>query len=468
MNRYKKLASNTGIFFIANFGSKILSFLLVRFYTGVLTTSEYGTIDIITSTMGVVVPLITMCITEAVLRFSIDDENSRGKIFSIGISVVIAGNLIFLLSFPLFLNIPSYRNNIILFYALLLTNSFYQMISHFSRGMGKTKVFAISGVLHTFLQIGLNILFLLFFKLGVWGYLGSSIMANVVCIIYIVKLTRIYENVALKLDKVYMKAMLKYSIPLIPNSIFWWIMASSDRYVILYFYSESVNGLYSVANKIPNMITSISSIFFYAWQLSSVDEAQSKSKGEFYSKVLQFVTTGLLIVISFIMVIVQPLYSIWVDKSYYEGWSCVPLLTLAVFFSCLSNYVGTNYIAMKKTNGVFLTTVMGAVVNIALNILLTPLWGMKGTAFATVVAFALTWIIRTFDTRKFALIHYDFRTFIVPLIIIFIQVTLLSFNVISIIPQVLLFIVVIIFCSKYIFALCKKLILKIMLSKQNR
>ncbi len=455
MNKYKKLLNNSAIFFVGNFGSKILSFLFVRFYTNCLSPSEYGTIDIITSTLGFAIPIMTLCITEAVLRFSIDDYNDRGKIYAIGVTVVILGNLLFLASIPIFYSIESYRNYLFYLYALTLTNSFYQMTAHFSRGCGDSKVFATSGVLHSFVQIGLNLLLLLFLKWGIKGYLIASILSNIITIIYIFIRGKAFCGLSLSFDKALFKRMVKYSAPLIPNSIFWWIMTSSDRYVILYFIGAGENGLYTVANKLPNILTSISSIFFSAWQLSSVEEANSKDKSRFYSKTLQTVSMILLICISFLMVIIQWLFSFWVEASYYSAWECAPLLILAAFFTCLSTYLGTNYVAMKKTTGVFLTTVIGAVLNLIMNIILTPIIGIKGTALATVVSMALTWIIRGIDTRKFVQIHYDLKTFIIPLILVCFQVAILTLGITNIIIQISAFLLIVLICAKDFFAVVK-------------
>lgn len=456
MNKYKKLASNTGIFFIGNFGSKILSFLLVRFYTECLTTEQYGTIDVITSTLGFIVPIITLCITEAVLRFSIDDIKNRKRIFSIGSSIIVIGNILFLVSIPIFGGIDAYQGYLPYFYLLTLTNSFYQMTACYVKGCGNSKSFAFAGLLHTFIQLSLNILLLLVFKGGVGGYLLASITSNVVTIIYLVLRSRILSEIEFKIDKSYMFQMLRYSIPLIPNSIFWWIMQASDRYVILFFLGASFNGLYTVANKIPTIITSLSSIFFSAWQLSSVDEAQSEDKARFFSNTLMTVSLLLLIMMSFVLVVMQSLFKVWVAPSYYVAWQCTPLLLLATFFSCLSSYLGTNYVAMKKTKGVFITTVCGAVLNVILNILLTPVMGIKGTALATVVSFLVTWIIRAIDTRKFVEISYSIKTFFIPLCIVSVQTILLTAGIRNVTLQIILFLIMMIITLKELLIIIRK------------
>ena len=80
----KYLIKNTIILSIGNFGSKLITFFLVPLYTNILTTSEYGTIDLITMLTTVIVPLITLNISEAVMRYSMDKDLNKEKILRIG------------------------------------------------------------------------------------------------------------------------------------------------------------------------------------------------------------------------------------------------------------------------------------------------------------------------------------------------------------------------------------------------
>ena len=456
MGKYNKLAKNTGVFFIANFGSKVLTFLLVRFYTELLSPTEYGIIDLLNTTASLAFPLVTLCITEAVLRFSIDDIDNRGKILTNGVLVAVIGNLAFVLTAPIFLHIDNFADNVVWLYLLTLTNSLFTVFAHFSRGIGKSKLFAASGLVHTALQIGLNILFLLFFRWGITGYFIAAVLANVLSGVFVFAVGHLFSYIIFKLDRKYLRTMIIYALPLIPNSVFWWIMQSSDRYVITYMLGSEANGLYAVANKIPTIISTISSIFFQAWQISSVEEVNSKDKTIFYSRVFSVLSALLTCATSFLLVILQPLYRVLTEESYYIGWVATPFLLFAMVFSCYSSFLGTNYVAMKKTTGVFLTTVGGAVINIVLNIFLTRPFGIIGTAVATAVGFFITWGARVFGTRRFVRIRYPLRTFIVPTVLLLAQTVLLSVGVNSIWIQCIFFAVIIILYIDIIVMCCKK------------
>ena len=73
-SKYKKLVKNSVVFFIGNLGSKVITFLIVPFYTYYLTTAEYGTADLVTTTVNLLVPFAMVGMNEAVLRFTVSKE----------------------------------------------------------------------------------------------------------------------------------------------------------------------------------------------------------------------------------------------------------------------------------------------------------------------------------------------------------------------------------------------------------
>ena len=85
MNRYQTLAANTALISIGTFGSKLLVFLMVRFYTGYLTPAEYGTADLITQTANLLIPIASLDVAEGVFRFAADRREQRAEVFTIGV-----------------------------------------------------------------------------------------------------------------------------------------------------------------------------------------------------------------------------------------------------------------------------------------------------------------------------------------------------------------------------------------------
>ena len=100
-NRNRYLMKNTIIFTLGNFGSKLISFFLIPLYTNVLTTTEYGVVDLVVTVGTVAVPVLTLNISESVMRFALDKDADKQKITQIGTGVLLIGMLVGLLVFPI-------------------------------------------------------------------------------------------------------------------------------------------------------------------------------------------------------------------------------------------------------------------------------------------------------------------------------------------------------------------------------
>ena len=369
MSSYKKLLKNSSIFAIANLGTKIISLLLVPYYTFVLSAQEYGSVDLIVTTISLIIPIITLSIFDSVLRFAMDMLDKREDIFISAFMVMIIGFILSALLLPLFKLIPSIYEYIGLFYSIIVIQSIHILLSNFIRAIGKIKLFALDGVFNTIILLTSNVILLTVFKYGVKGYLISILISHIMSCIFIVLFGKILNYIKFsKYNKNIVKEMLLYSIPLIPNALMWWIMNVSDRYIITIFLGYTANGLYAVANKIPSLLNIVNNIFFQAWQLSAIEESNSKTKSNFYTNVFNIFATTMLLVTSILVLMIKPLIKLIVSSEYKECWKYAPFLLLGIVFSSFSSFLGTNYIAMKKTNGVFKTSIIGAIINIILNI----------------------------------------------------------------------------------------------------
>lgn len=445
MNVYKKLMKNSMIFAIANLGSKFLSILLVPFYTYVLSSQEYGQIDMITTTISLILPLATLSIFEATLRFSIKSNYDKSSVLSSSLIVVTIGNVILLLLVPLLNSIPIFKENLYLFYFVMYVQGINSVVSQFTRAIGKTTTFAISGIINTLITLVANIIFLVQVGMGVEGYLLSLILANTGSCIFQIIYAKIWSEI--KLDKwnfQLVKQMLTFSIPLIPNTFMWWLMNASDRYIISLKLGLSANGIYAVSNKIPTVLYVINSIFFQAWQLSAIEEENSKEKSKLYTNTFNIFSFVMLIGTSAILIFIKPIITILVSAEFADAWKYSPFLLLAIVFSSFSSFIGASYIAMKETKGVLKTSLLGGISNIILNLILIPSIGLNGAAIATMISFFLVWIIRVYDIKDFIKIKVNIMRISLMIFIIIIQsVTLINEYKYNFIIQLILFIIII-------------------------
>jgi O-antigen/teichoic acid export membrane protein len=425
MSKYKKLAKNSAIYAIGSFGSRFISVLMLPFYTELLSQSDYGQIDIITTTLGLLIPIFTVNIVEGVLRFSLDKENyNYSEVITNSIVFIITGFILMICIYPLVSKINFINEFAYYFYSLFLIQALHTSIKQFTRAIDLSKAYMLSDLLYTFSFVVFNIIFLLFLNLGIEGYIISMILAYILDLSFLSQQTKIIKYLDIKcLNKEVLRNMSIYCMPLIPNSIMWWIMNISDRYILIYFMGLGANGLYAVASKFAIVVSNINTIFFRAWQISAVEEYNSEDKNEFYSNIFNIFCFIMIILTSLYISFNKPIINLLVSNEFYESWKYAPILVLGSVFSSFSSFIGTNYVAMKKTIGAFYTSLLGALINFLLNLFLIPILGIYGASIATLISSIIVWVLRIVDTRKFVKIKY-------PLLRMFVSLTLIASQII--------------------------------------
>lgn len=422
-NKYKNLLTNSLIFAIANFGSKILKFLIVPFYTYYLTTKQFGAVDLLTTTVSLLSPFVLLGTNEALLRFSFKKEIAIESLFSNCILICTSTSTVLLICL-LFFKDSLFFVNKWMFFILLMITSIEMLLLYFSRGLNKNVDFAFAGVLNTVVLLASNIILLVYLHLGINGYIYSLILASLLSSIYLILRLQIYNFFSLKyLDLSLMRKILVYSLPMMPNAIMWWVMNTSDRYIIYYYLGIAATGIYAISYKLPSIISVITNIFYQAWQVSAIQN--SDANDNFYSNVIDYFSKFSLLLAGILIFVIKPLIFLLVEKSYEISWMYTPFLILGSVFSGMSSVVGVSYTVKEKTVGIFKTSLIGAIVNIMLSLILTPFMGMQGTALATFIGFYLVWLTRVLQVKALDNLNFDFKLFHIDLFLIFVEIVFL-------------------------------------------
>lgn len=410
MNRNKKLGKNIVLISIGNFGSKLLVFFLVPLYTRYLSTSEFGIAEIITTTISLLVPILTLQITPAMMRFALDKEANHKKIFMVGCAIQLVGLLIMLILSPIILLFEILRPYYLYFVLYYITFVLYNCFIDFARGIDKVKVYTVGGICQTMVLVASNVVALVFLHTSLDGYLLSFSIAygTAAAVVFILGHMQNYVSFNKRyLDKSLCKKLLDYSVPMIPNSISWWISNSSNKYILAIFCSTSTIGLFSIAFKIPTMLSLCNSIFMSAWILSAVEGFGSEETRIFFSSTfrrlahLLFVVAG--IIIAFNDILAKILYS----DDFVTAKVYVPILTLSVLFHAFAEFFGSVYTASKNTKMLFYSSFFGAIINIAFSFALIPLIDAYGAALATMSSYVVILLLRGFHSRRFLAIEID-------------------------------------------------------------
>lgn len=423
MNKYQKLLNNTIIFAIGTFGSKLLSFILVRLYTGCMTTAQYGTADLLYQAANVIYPIVTLSMADALIRFGIDKAYDNKKIYTIALTTTAGGLAVLLLFTPLINSLEAFRGYGLLLFVYCFFSSFKQLAASFVRARGLVKLFAIDGIFSTLIIVVSNLILLLKFDLGVTGYVCSIIISDALSLLGLIIISELYKFFDIKsLDKTLFKEIVKYSLPLVPTYILWWITSASDRYFVIAMVNSAENGIYSAAHKIPTLLLLVTTLFYQAWQMSAIENKDDSDLSGYYKQVYGAYSSLLFIAAAGLIMIAKPFTYILVDndpeKNFVFGYHYTPILIIAMIFQCLCQFLSSIYNVRKKSVNSMVTSIVAAVVNIVLDILLIPRLGAYGAGLATMTAYFACFMVRVFDTRSYVKFDISWFKMIVNMIVV--------------------------------------------------
>lgn len=386
------------IYAIGNFGTKILSFLIVPLYTYYISTADMGTYDLLISTISLLTPIITLQIADASYSFMIRDRidhklcvasTMQLLLFNSAISVLV------IVGVNLFFPIPYFWD----FILLSVTTNILSVVQRMLRGVKNQKLFAISGVIYTAVFLGLNVVQITVLHQGVRSLLTSANIANVVALasIYLLE-KKMRVSVFRKPNFPAIKEMLGFSVPLIPNQLNWWVINSSNRYVIALALGAEANGVFAISYKFPTILQLILSLFNTSWQ--DVVVADKEDSGVYYTSVFRTLYT-----LSFTLLLplipATKLVIVWfMEQSYHPAAMYVAFLYLGTVFQSFASFYGVGYLRGKDTKRASTTSIYGAVVNLVVLVALVKFIGLQAAAISTFVGFLVMWLVREKHNRK--------------------------------------------------------------------
>lgn len=450
MNRYRKLLKNTGLISLGTFGSKLLPFILMRLYTAVLTGGDYNTADIVSQTAKLLIPFAAVGLTEGLFRLAMDrDEQMRRKVFTAGFIVFGGG---FALMLPLLVGayfILKSAGNFFSEYLWLVgvyvfTSCLHSLVTQYIRTKDHFAFFSLQGVVNTVLVALLNIFFYAIGRFGVNEYVLSVCIADFVTFLLVVVKERLWRDLVnpKKIEKDVYRTMIRYAAPLIPMAVSWWITSVSDRYMVRYFVSDlNISDRYSAAYKIPTLVTLLCTVFSQSWSYSSVAENDEKERSDFYSGVFIFYFSLLFVTAGFIVAFSRIITVVMMDEAYFASSLYIPLLVGATVFSAMSNFLGSVYTVRMKSAYLMWTSLVGALLNILLNLILIPssLFGVPlpglgatGAAIATLFSYFAVFIARALTANR--MVRFEMHPVILSLNCLFLGGQIVSMTLYDRLP----------------------------------
>lgn len=410
MNKKKQLAKNTIIIFFGRVCTQLISFFLLPLYTAYLATSEYGLVDLIQTYVTLLVPIITLELEMSIFRYLIDSRSSdkdtkkliSNNFYVLGISLSVFSILYIIVT--CFITLPFRWLILIDIIVCVLSGNFLQI----ARGFGKTVDYSISCILTGLTTVISNIILICFCHMQAEGMIISMALANFVCSLYLFLRLKLYSKIDFKLvDHKLLKEMYKYSIPLIPNGISWWIVNVSDRSIIAWVLGAGANGLYAISNKFPTIISSLTGVFNLSWSESAALHINAKDRDEFFSDIFNTIMK-LFVALGAGMLACMPfVFPLLINSKYNDGYNYIPYLVLGSVFNvaiCLYSQV---YLAKKLSKQVATTAVLGAIINIVINIIFIKRIGLYAAAISTAISYFVMMVYRHIDLKKYVNIKLE-------------------------------------------------------------
>ena len=427
MGRFRTLASNTLIFGISNFTSKLLVFFMLPFYTSVLSKEEFGTADLLVTIVGLLMPVLSLSVSQGCMRFALDKKQDTREVFSFGMKIHIFGTLFLFLFMPFLYRIDIINNFILVFYLLFITHLFQTFFSLFARGINEVKLVGIAGVVGSFVVVLSNIILLFLFHFGVKGYLWSMVISHLFSIIILFFGARMYKYMTIRSNAKLAKDITYYSLPLIPNSLSWWINHSANRLILNCYCGVADVGLYSAASKMPSIIDTFRGIFVQAWQLSTITEYDKNDSTSFFISMYRGYNLFIILLCTFLIIFSQLLARLLYSVDFFEAWKFTPLLLVGVVFGSLVAYYSPFYLAYKKTRILFYSTVAGAIITIVANIVLIPLLGIIGAAVTSVLSNLIIYLWLHIDSRRYFSYDLNNTRYYISYVLLTVQAVGISF-----------------------------------------
>lgn len=412
MSREKDLVKNTFLLSLGRFLPKLMHLVTLPIMTACLSKAEYGTVDLVSTLIMLLIPIATLQIQSAAFRFLIDvrgDVIKSSEVISNILALVLPISA--LVAIGIFVFYPGYG----LFFRAVLAfyfwvDSMLATLIQFARGFGRNRVYSTSAVIHSWTGGIAIVLVLKVFDYGLNGLVVCWAASCFLSLVYLVSTLKLRQYIDFHLvSKQKIKEMISYSWPLLPNSLSNWALKMSDRMVIRIVWGLEATAVYGVANKVPNILALAHSVIVNAWQENASITVNDEDACDYYSKIFHHIFC-LMIGFTAILIAFTPIiFRVFIRGDYEEAYVQLPILILAMFFYCISGFQGAIYVAHKRTKSVGITTVIAAVINLAIDILLVKPIGITAGSVSTLVAYFFLYIYRTFDSRKFQKLNYNFK-----------------------------------------------------------
>lgn len=403
MGRNKELAKNTIIIAVGKICTQFITFFLLPVYTHYLSTSEYGTVDMIITCTGLITPILSLQMERAVFRYLVDARNDRVKqdeIISTALCSVVP-SILFVLALVPIVSWGFHLEHALLIGLIAISAIMSNIFLQIPRGLGKNVHYSIGSMIIGILNAVISIVATVFLHMGITGVLLANILAHSVGILYVTVAMRLYQQINISArSRRTLKELLRFSIPMIPNDISYWIISVSDRVLIYLLLGNAFNGIYATSVKFSTFLVSFYNIFNMSWMETVSVHGKDSDAGKYLSDTFNTIFKLFASICVVAIAILPFAFSIIIGADFAASYIYIPVLIFGAFLNIIVGMLSSLYIGFKKTKELAKTTALAAAINIIVNILLIHKLGIWAAVISTVAAYFTVAVYRIVDIQE--------------------------------------------------------------------
>jgi O-antigen/teichoic acid export membrane protein len=433
LNPLKKLFKQTAIYGLATVLPRMLNFLLLPLYTGILVTAGYGKMVIIFSYIAIFNVFLAYGMETAFFRFY-SKADDKDKVVSTSLISILGSTLVFASIAFLFQNTMATASGIDLKFIkyatfILILDALVIIPFAWLRANEKPMKYAVIKIVNVTINLGLS----LFFLLALPGIAGDNpdglfallykpnfeisyiFIANLIAsAVTFVILLPIYLDTKYVFDKDLWMKMMNYAWPVLLAGIAFTINEVVDKLLLDILLpadtAKSEIGMYAACYKLGMFMTLFATAFRMGIEPFFFSHAETENPQKVYAQITNyFVIFGSIILLA-VIVFADVLKAKFIPSpEYWEAMKVVPLILLAGFFLGIYHNLSVWYKVTDKTRyGAFISSI-GAMLTIAINFLFIPLIGYMASAIATLVAYGTMMVLSYYLGRSRYPVPYNFR-----------------------------------------------------------
>lgn len=420
-SRSKKFVKDLGIYAIGNLGSKLITFLLIPFYTHYITdTADYGYYELAMTISFCFVPLLCFQMNDGGFRLLIEtDEIDRHRSIISFITRTILTNSLIITLLAIGFNIihPIKFLPYILAYGITLT--IYEVTVQVTRGLGHTKTFVAVGIFNAFSTAVLSIILLAGAEMGVDGIFSAAICARIITLIFVDSRLKLFKTYIRRryISRTITNELLKYSLPLIPVALCWWFITANNQFLIERYLGLTETGFYGLACRFTGILYILCNIFYQTWQQNAIEQYKSPDRDKLFSAIFNVYLFILCAAVTLFPLVLRLIYPWMVSAEYQESSRYLFLNSIYVMVFALSAFFEIGYQCSKKTAKILPSLLIAICISVSCNALLIKHLGVYGVILSSIITFSFMAIYRAFDTRKFIHISFSAKN-IIPICVV--------------------------------------------------